>query len=105
MEINQFPELIEYKVVNDQGEVIETVLLPDDQSVPENHFRSWGNRGFFVPIWDFEKSEWIESLTAEEIAAIKEEIADSQNQITADEMNGIAILELSNLIFGGMGVE
>ncbi|UAL51302.1 hypothetical protein LIT32_19260 [Bacillus sp. CMF21] len=30
---------------------------------------------------------------------VKEEIANSQNQITADEMNGIAILELSNLIF------
>lgn len=95
----------EYIVVDASGNIIDSVLLTDKQKIPDHHFKPWGDRGFFVPKWSFERNEWIESLTTEEIAIIREEIADSQNQITADEMNGISILELSNLIFGGKGVE
>ncbi|MCM3599014.1 hypothetical protein M4D55_25075 [Metabacillus idriensis] len=93
----------EYIVVDATGKIIDSVLLTDNQKIPENHFKPWGDQGFFVPIWSFERNKWIESLTAEEIAVKKEEITNSQNEVSSEEMNAMAILELTNLIFGGNG--
>lgn len=94
-------DLIEYKVVNPEGSVINTVLLPENQTAPENHFLPWGDRGFFMPKWDFERGDWIETLTAEEIAVKEQEIIEYQSQPSAEEMNAMAIMELTNLVLGG----
>ncbi|MDQ0860941.1 hypothetical protein [Bacillus sp. V2I10] len=37
----------EYIVVNEEGNVIDSVLLTDNQKIPDNHFKPWGDRGVF----------------------------------------------------------
>ncbi|WP_191556454.1 hypothetical protein [Metabacillus idriensis] len=97
--------MLEYIIVDSAGKIIDSVLLSDNQSVPENHVKPWGDQGFFEPKWDFERGDWIEGLTPEEVERKRNENLASLADPGPEEMNSMAILELTKMIFGGMGVE
>ncbi|KEZ51328.1 hypothetical protein [Metabacillus indicus] len=97
--------MLEYIIVDSDGKIIDSVLLQDYEPVPENHVKPWGDRGFFEPKWDFERGDWIEGLVSDEVERKRNENLASQRDPGPEEMNSMAILELTNMIFGGMGVE
>ena len=43
------------------------ILNPEKEPIPEDYYLGWGGRGFFDPIYDHEKQDWIEGLSHEEI--------------------------------------
>ena len=52
----------------------------------------------FQPKYDFETDTWVEGLSAEETAQRELEIEQFNNRIPDEEMNAIAIMELSQIV-------
>lgn len=87
-------------VIDEQGYITEYILVLPYDVLQKNIIKeSWIQR-LFVPRWDYENSLWIEGLSPEEVAIREQEIDDQKQQITDEEMNAMAILELSNIILG-----
>lgn len=57
--------------IDEEGYFVEPVLVPDEDSIPEDCVAEFPTYGLFKPKWDGEK--WIEGLSEEEINAILEE--------------------------------
>ncbi len=96
-----FSQRMEAYEVDSDGYILNVIaVLPYDVLQKYTIKESWTQR-LFVPKWDFENSFWVEGLTPEEVAIREQEINDQKQQIPDEEMNGMAILELSNIILGG----
>lgn len=88
-------------VIDEQGYITEYILVLPYDVLERNIIKeSWTQR-LFVPRWDYENSVWIEGLSPEEVAIREQEINNQNQQIPDEEMNAMAILELSNIILGG----
>ncbi|MDQ0228406.1 hypothetical protein [Metabacillus niabensis] len=99
--MQDFSTKINAFVVDEQGYIIEYILVLPYDVLERNVIKVIWNQRLFVSKWDFENSLWIEGLTPEEVAIREQEINDQKQQIPDEEMNGMAILELSNIILGG----
>ncbi|MBM7605977.1 hypothetical protein JOC75_004005 [Metabacillus crassostreae] len=85
---------------------VEPVSLDIDDEIPKNvTLKSWEGKRLFSPKFDEELDEWIEGLSPEEVQLCLIEIEKQQNVTGPEEMNAMAIMELTNLILGGNGVE
>ncbi|PAD70891.1 hypothetical protein CHH83_01450 [Bacillus sp. 7586-K] len=88
-------------VIDEQGYISEYILVLPYDVLQKNIIKeSWTQR-LFVPKWDYVNSLWVEGLTPDEVAIREQEINEQKQQIPDEEMNGMAILELSNIILGG----
>lgn len=99
--MQDFSTKINAFVVDEQGYIIEYILVLPYDVLERNVIKESWNQRLFVPKWDYENSLWIEGLSPEEVAIREQEINDQKQQIPGEEMNGMAILELSNIILGG----
>lgn len=71
--------LLQYILVNTEGIQEDVVLLnPDNDEISEFHIPQVAE-GLFVPKWDFEAEEWVEGLSAEEVALRRAEIEEQLN--------------------------
>lgn len=95
-----------YAVINGEGNIIDEVAVEDVDKhgdikyVYPNYITPNYEKRLFVPKWDFEKEDWVEGLTPEEVATREEEIENMNNKISGEEMNAIAIMELAQIIMG-----
>ncbi|MGN7938495.1 hypothetical protein [Metabacillus sp. 22489] len=99
--MQDFSTKINAFVVDEQGYISEYILVLPYDVLERNVIKESWNQRLFVPKWDYENSLWIEGLSPEEVAIREQEINDQKQQIPGEEMNGMAILELSNIILGG----
>lgn len=56
-----------YLEVDEEGLIVETHLFGEEDHIPSNCFEGWGDRVFYKPRWDYERADWVEALTPEEI--------------------------------------
>lgn len=57
----------EYLQVDENGFLVDSKFISEDEQVPSNCFPGWGDRVLHKPVWDFELGDWKEGLTPEEI--------------------------------------
>lgn len=99
-------DVITFHTVDKNGNEVE---------IPQNYIHPYDN-GFFTPRWDFNKNIWVEGLSEIELLDRNAELETQQSHpfstnesVNAlkveNEMNALSILELSNLLLGGMGGE
>lgn len=101
LNMQNFSQKLNAFVVDEQGYIIEYILVLPYDVLERNVIKeSWTQR-LFVPKWDYVNSLWVEGLTPDEVAIREQEINEQKQQIPDEEMNGMAILELSNIILGG----
>jgi hypothetical protein len=56
--------MIEYKEIDENGFVVETYVLGEDEIPPFNYIKGWGGeKSFFYAKWDAFKNEWVEDST------------------------------------------
>lgn len=90
-----------YVVVDDDGYEVDTVLFKvDDNPLPENYVPPNTEKRLFEPKWDFDKQEWTEGLSENEVAEKEAAIEKEQNKFSDEEMSALAILELGKLLMG-----
>lgn len=96
-----------FAVVDDDGNYLDEVVIPETDEignplpVPPNHFTPNYTKRLFTPKWDFELGEWVEGLTPEEVAERETEINKVGNRPTDEDINAMAIMELTALLMGG----
>ncbi len=97
-----------YIVVDEEGYETDTVIwnVEEDENgeiipTPSNYVPPNDSKRLFRPKWNYDLQEWEEGMSPEEVAEKETEIDQEQNKPSDDEMNAIAIMELTELILGG----
>lgn len=104
--------MIEYKEVDENGFVVETYVLGEDEIPPFNYIKGWGGDiSFFKPRWDGLNEKWVEdiaeipttipSMSIEEALMLAIAELDAQREADKTE-NEMAIAELAEAMMGGM---
>lgn len=100
-------EKIEVFEVDENGKRIENYnwdayeindALNDGRNIVQH---GWHNKRLFNPVWDFEREEWIEGLSTEEIEKREQEIAEQENTPTEIERLEMALMELAIYTMSG----
>lgn len=92
--------LIEVNVVNGDGLIIENYIAREEDALHDNWIIVPIPEGLFTPMWDFENKKWIEGLSPDEVKHKRNEINDFNSRVTDEEMNAIAIMELTQMVLG-----
>lgn len=93
--------------VDGSGDVIDFFVMSESEiaSPMESGRRiireGWHSQRIFKPKYDFESNAWIEGLDPVELQNKLQLIEEQENTPTDEELNAIAIMELSQLVLGG----
>ncbi|WBX80115.1 hypothetical protein PD280_21350 [Virgibacillus salarius] len=93
--------------VNESGEIIDHLLMTNEEietAGSNGRFiitHGWEERRLFLPIFNFEISDWEEGLSPEEVALKEEEIQQNKSHPSKEDMNAIATMELAEMVVGG----
>lgn len=96
-------EKIEVYEVSDDGSIIDNYLWDAyeiNEAISEGrHVIQIGwQSSLYEPKWDFEKQEWVNGISEEEIERREQEAEEQQNKLNQADMQALAILELATEI-------
>src|SRR5690625_633096 len=96
-------EKIEVYEVSDDGSIIENYLwdvYEINEAISEGRYIvQFGWQGsLYEPKWNFEKQEWVNGISEEEIQRRVQEAEEQQNKLNQADMQALAILELATEI-------
>lgn len=92
--------LIEANVVNDEGTIIECYMVRKEDAIHDNWITEPIPEGLFEPTWNFQQKKWVEGLKPEIVELKKREINEFNKRISDEELNAIAIMELTQIVLG-----
>lgn len=88
--------------IDKNGFFIEQVELKEDEPLLEFIvLKGWEGKMLFKPKFDSDLDDWVEGLPDEEVSKLQAILQEQQNQISPEDMNAMAIMELTEMILGG----
>ena len=88
--------IVEASVIDDNGYVLEIITVDDEETVDGSTIKTKKPNGLYRARWD--GKEWVEDMPQKEI----DKLNNQPKELTENEITMMAIVELSEIVLGGM---